>query len=452
MKRCFLVPSDDLDLAWLKGETKAEDTILPVGLKTLALCREFLPKVRSIEDFVPYEEIVRLATRANDLAQLAAEGFCKGETFDGYNWPKISWYAQLYFFRDVLLGEALASSLKGDGFETVFWVGEQGQNPGYYLSTADTVCSTLRCCLGNRLEILRPLSHSLGLPHGHFQRKIQHGLQRVQKFMFDRTPTISKCQVIAIFGATTEWERFTDALEEVGQEYGEEFQLWFLGRIPEKLREWISARKLKSISIPYPNTLDEDILSYFKNQWESWLIHLRYALAEEFGCKVLSSDLLQYHFAFYFNRLWPRLAQWGRRIEGYLNAAQPRWIIGSAAYSHETAIPYYVSAKSGISSIALPHAYIPGGHGRIKSSLLACRNRFERENFRRPFPDDRRVLYCRNAGNEISYTANPAQRSLKDGHPIVAVLTAEPDSADSFMLSVHRANFLDSLAGIISPR
>jgi hypothetical protein len=447
---CFLIPEAEFDLSWVKAQVRGTDTVLPIGLRALALCKSQLSNVFSVEDFVSYDEIVQLAIRANDMAQLTSSRFCGGATLDGYDWPAICWYTQLYFFRDILLAETLALRLKERGFEKILWLGRRGQRPGYYLATSDTVQCALSFHLGNRFQILQTRVQPVTAALDRYRGKLSHGIVRVRKCFLDRNPRIQKSQGLAFF-AVTEWERFTDALNDLCLGYGEEFQLWFLGRIPDKLEAWTRSIGLRSVRIPYPNYLEKDVSAFFEEQWESWVISRRHVLADETGCQVLSSDLLQYHFAFYFQRFWPRMAQWGRRIERYLSVARPCWVIGSAAYSHEVTMPYHVASKLGITTIVLPHAAIPGGHGKIKSSFLACRSQFERENFRRPFPDDSRVLYCRNACNEVSYRPNSVGINSSQGRQIVAFLTAEPESADSFLLSVHRSAFVDAFAGILSP-
>jgi hypothetical protein len=450
MKRCLLVPSDVTDLSWLSEQARKEDTIVPIGLNTLALCQSRFSDVRSIEDFVPHEKAVSLATEANDLAQKLAERFCDGERLDGYDWPSICWHAQFHFFRDLLQSEALALSLEEKEFDQVLWVGPKGEKPAYYLSTSDTVQSALRFYLGDRFGNTPSVQTGARFVLGHYENKMRNGIQRVRKYLHDPSPAVTKCHVAAFFSAT-EWERFTQALEDMNRAYGRAFQIWFLGGIPDHLQEWMREKGVASVTIPYPRSIDRDIIAFYRDRWEGWTEKQRHVLAQETGHRVLSSDLLHYHFDYYFNRLWPRLAQWGRRVEGYVKTAQPRWVIGSAAYSHAMAIPRHVASKLGIATVALPHAYIPGGHGLVHSSFLGSRNRFERENFRRPFPDDHRVFYCSNAGNDVSYTSHPMEDPFSHERRVISILTAEPDGADSLMSSAHRPIFLDTLAGLFSP-
>jgi hypothetical protein len=450
MKRCFIIPNSGFSVDFLKQHIRGKDTILATNLSALMATRRYFEDVAVIEDLIAYEEIECLATRANDLAQMAPEYFCHGESLDGYNWAEICWYAQLYFFRDILQAQALASSLKKDEFERVVWVGSRGQKPGYYFSTSDTVQSALRYYLGDRFENIQTSSKLTEFDFDYYKTKIKNGMQRLRKHFLDPTPGLTKCDVAAFF-STTEWERFTNALDDLCGEYGDQFQVWFLGKIPKGLREWTRARGVSSVRISYPNSLEKDIMAFFNDQWEYWIAKQRYVLAEETGCGVLSSDLLQYHFAFYFKQLWPKVAQWGRKIERYLILAQPHWVIGSTAYSHVGNIAQHVAAKLDITSLALPHAYVQGSHGLIGSSFLACRNQFERENFRKPFPDDQRAMFCKNAGNDVSYNTNPLAISSIGDTPVITVLTAEPEAADCLMATGHRHAFMDTLKRIFFP-
>jgi len=59
--------------------------------------------------------------------------------FDGYDWPRICRSMQDYFFRDILLAEALSISLKQDGFDRILWVGNSTQEPTLVLPTANVV-------------------------------------------------------------------------------------------------------------------------------------------------------------------------------------------------------------------------------------------------------------------------------------------------------------------------
>jgi hypothetical protein len=448
MKRCFLISGVPYNLSWLKDQVGRADTVIPIGLGDLILLKDCLGNVQSVEDFVPYKEITRLAERANNIAQLASRRFL-GEFFKGYNWPEMCWNTQLYFFRDILLAEALASSLEDSGFDKICWVGNPAHHFAYYFATVDTVQSALEFYLGNRLEVFQPSILSRGRSLNRYRETLKHLLHFMQKYLLDDKPDISKCQTVAIFTAT-EWERFTDAIEDLSQGYGKEFNLWYFGGIPEKLKDFVRSRRIKSVSIGYPDTAGKDVKDFFARQWQFWLAERRFSVAEETNCRFLSSDLIQYHFAFYFRTFWPRMAQWGIKLEEYLKIARPDRVISSAAYSHLMAIAYCVALKLGISSVALPHSCVPGGHGILKSSFLVCRNRFERENFRRPFPDDDRVWFCGNGGNELSYT--PTQVTIgENGRRIIGILTAEPDSEGSLMVPVHRANFLETWKEMFSP-
>jgi hypothetical protein len=445
MKRCFLIPKTDSSLTWLKEHVGSKDTVLPLSLEGLMICKKHFENVCSVEDFVPYPEIMKLAVRAQEVNQEFSRRSCAGATLEGYDWANICWHMQQWFFRDALLAEALALSLRSGGVEKIVWVGDPGLEPVPYLPTFGVVTIVMRFHLGDRFEMRRPPGRLAGRSIERIRKKVGFGLEQFYKRTLYREPDITPCRVLAVW-SINEWDRYTDPMTELIREFGDQFQLWVLGaRYPDRLKDWAKAVGLIPVTISFPDTIETDIDLFFKERWGHWVSKGRQSFANVICHPVFETDLLQYHFKAYFLKIWPSMAQWARKVERYLQIAKPTWLIGSSNYPPEWAFPHYVAKKLGIPSISLPHSYVQYGDGAVRSSYLACRNRLERANFKRSFPDDERILYCRNAGNSLSYPAQSGHLSDPSGERIVAFLTAHPDYGGSIMPTADRRVFLDSL-------
>jgi hypothetical protein len=452
MKRCVLIPKINFKISWLKEHLQPEDTVLPLTLSTFMSLRDLLPRVSAVEEWIPYADIRRLAFRAHEINQAFSADSCQSATFEGYDWPRICWNMQDSFFRDILLAEALAFSLKKKSFEQIVWVGNPTYEPYLVSPTSNVVASTFRVCLGNRFEVLSVPYQTQFDVFVRYGLKIQNGFQLFKKkVVFSRRIDIPKCHVIAISSPPEEWMRFSEALIELHREYGENFQFWSVGRASKGLREWANTEGIRDVWVPYPDRVGKEVLGFFKEHWDKWQSGNRRRFAERVGCPAMASDELKYHFYFYFMRIWPRMAEYARVLESYLKMAEPKWLIGSTSPTTPHLFPYNVASKLGISTIAVSHGYVHMGDSRIESSFLACRNRFERAHFVRSFPDERQVLYCSNAGDELSYRVNNKRIFYGDEKKLVVILTCDPDVTETFMSMADRISFIKSFEQLTDP-
>jgi len=448
MRRCFLIPKIDFEVEWLRQNLHPGDCILPLGLSPFAQLKNLLPDVHSVDDWIPYAEIRRLASRAYEVNQVFAAESCRGAVFEGYDWPRICSYMQDYFFRDVLLAEVLSLRLKAD-FENIIWVGNASQEPCLMLPTANVFASTLSFYLGNHFEVLNPPGQ-MAQAMTRVYLKIRNGARLFRKkVVFGKRVSLPGCHIAAIFPPTEEWERFSEALADLHREFGEQFQLWSLGRVSRRMREWTKKEGIQVVWVPYPDKVGNEVASFFGEHWKHWLSEGRRRFAVKVNCPVLASRNLQYHFEFYFLSIWPRTAAYARVLERYLKRAEARWLIGSTNPTVSYLFPYEVARKLGIQSIALPHGYVQVDDCRIYSSFLACRNKFERGHFRRAFPADTQILYCRNAANELSYLPRKEKQFYTDQKKRVLILTCDPDIPEALMSTVDRRAFINSFTQLV---
>jgi hypothetical protein len=378
MRNCLLLPHWNPQAPNLQSTLGDKDLVLALSLSALAQGRRHFRGVASVEDFVPYDRIMALALRAHEInLEFSREAF-QGQTLDGYDWAKICWHMQQWFFRDVLLAEELVSALNARGYEKIIWLGKVEKHKALYLPTYASVAGVFRFHLPGKFETRdwpgKPGFKSLDP----WKRTIQAGLGILYKRMIFQEPSPRPCQVVAIW-SINEWDRYTDALMNLREQFGNQFQLWILGtRSPESLKQWASARKITLVNVPYPEAVDEEIADFFTQSWDHWKKRGRWDFARAIHSPACGADELQGHFQFFFRKVWPRMAQWAKDLERQLRRANPRWLIGSSNYPPEWALPHYLATKLGIPSIALPHSYVQYGDGWVESSFLACRNRFER--------------------------------------------------------------------------
>lgn len=443
MKRCLLIRNMDWKPPWLQDRLQPGDQILSLAMAPFLPLQDFLPNVALPEDFLPYAEIRRIAARASEINQTFAALSCRGAVLYGYDWPKISSPAHDYFFRDVLFAEALAAALRERDLNRIVWVGDGRPEPNFALPTFSVFVHVLKHCLGDRFEVWPPPPPVRQLLAS-CQRKAHEGIWLLRKRVTRRTPP-PECHVAAIFPSTEEWERFSNPLAELHREYEEAFQIWSLGRISARLREWAREGRVRIVWVPYPDRVQPDVTAFFRRHWDHWRMRGSREFAARAGCPVLASDELRFHFAFYFTGIWPRMAEYARVLERYLRAAHPHWLIGSTDPIPPQFFPYHVAAKLGIASVALPHGYVQTGDTWIQSSFLACRNRFERAHFFRSFPGEEKILYCRNAADPLSYAPESA---ASPPHPdkVVMVLTADPDFPQALMPMANRKALIDAFA------
>jgi hypothetical protein len=401
--------------------------------------------VTAPEEWIPYAEIKRLALRAYEINQAFAAESCGGELLEGYDWPRTCINMQDFFFRDILLAEALAETLKKEKWEKVIWVGNPRRWRHTGPPTSDVMTATFTACLGGRWGVLKPPSLDKPRAFPRLRRMVANrfGLLK-KKILLGRQTPPSRCQVVAVFPPPGEWERFSDALAGLHREYGEDFQLWSVGKVPERMAAWANARGVQAVWIPYPDAVQEDVSAFFRRHWDRWSSGGKETFAERAGCRALESEELEYHFDFFFNGVWPRTAQYGRVLEKYLQIARPGYLVGSTDPSASQLFVYPVASKMGIPSIALPHGSVQMGDCHIGSSYLACRHPFEWSHFTRSFPEASRVRYCRDAGNELSYETSPAEGPPAGPEKSVLILAAGVEVDRTALAYADRVAFLES--------
>ena len=442
MRKCFLIPKVDFEVSWLKSHLQPGDRVLPLGLAPYTTLQNLLPNVDHLEAWVPFQESRRLAMRAYELNQAFAGEAMRGAVREGYDWPGICINNQDYFFRDILLAEALSLALTQSGMEEVVWVGKPSPVPIVALPTSKAVGRTTQFYLGNRFQVLTPprsLFSTSCIPYG--EKIVNAGRLLRKRILLSEKRKVRECRVVAVFPSTGEWQRFSQPLLELHREFGDGFQLWSLGLAPKSLNEWAASERIPVVWVPYPDREAEGDLRFFESHWKRWQAEGRSRLAREFDCPVLASDLLQFHFRFHFTRVWPRMAEYARVLERYLTRAKARFVVGSTNPAPSQLFPFHVASKLGIPSIALPHGYVQNGDSKIGSSLIACRNRFERLHFVRSFPEDRQVRLCSNAADDLSYSRQPFADSFPERQRVVAVLTADPEVPETLMAMADRKEF-----------
>jgi hypothetical protein len=445
MSRCFLIPRLDFDPAWLRSHLRPGDRIIALKLVEFVKLRGLLPGVTAPEEWIPDPEMKRLALRAYEINQAFASQSCGGERLEGYDWPRICINMQDFFFRDILLGEALAEALKKETWEKILWVGNPRPEGFFVVPTTNVVASTFRARLEGIWEVMKPPSRGREDFLVRLGRKARSAFWVLKKkAILRREGPPPRCEVVAVFPPTEEWMRFSNALEELHREWGRNFQIWSVGRVPRGMQAWADDRGARAVWLPYPDAVRGETAAFFRGHWEKWSSGGREGFAEREGCGALASGHLAYHFDFYFNGVWPRMAEYSRVLEGYLQAARPRYLIGSTDPAASQLFVYAVARKMGIPSIALPHGSVQMGDSLIGSSLLACGNRFERSTFLRSFPEESRVLYCRNAANELSYPACSETPSMGGGKKPVLILSSEVEVDQTFLPYADRVAVMES--------
>jgi hypothetical protein len=452
MARCLLVPKIEFEIEWLKENLREGDQVLPLDLNAFVRMHGALPSLRYVEEFVPYHEIMQRAMKACELNEVFARIACGGETYEGYDLPAVCSSYQDFFFRDLLLTEALANSLRKNGFTEIVWVGNPANGPFLYVPTESAITGAFRHYLGEHFSILQPPRQTIFNAVRTLSGKIGNAFALLQKRVALLRPGhLTKCRVAAVFPSSDEWERFSDAMADLSREFGDQFQIWSLGRCTDKLQNWANLRKIRVVRVTYPDWVPEGVVSFFEKHWHHWQAKEKDAFAEGSGCSVLASKELEEYFRYHFMVIWPRVARFARVLEDNLKTAGPDWVIGSTNPIPPQLFPYDVAAKLGIRSVALPHGYVQHGDVHIGSSFLACRNAFERYSFIRSFRKDKQVLYCKDAGNELSYAADETATLHTDEKRLVAILTFNPDIPGTLMSSVDRKTFLEGFHELFVP-
>jgi hypothetical protein len=452
MRRCFLIATHDFDTAWIAAKLQPQDSVLPLSLNAMVKLGDWHPRALSLHDLAPHERISELALEAQAVQRRFLEVSCQGDLIDGIYWPELfDEYQKILYFRDLLLAEEIARTLIAKGFDQVVWLGTTNSEAHVPLHA---FWAGLRSVLGPRLI---GLSGQHRLDRQRLQAvgsKIQARLRRIHRIVLPRQQVTKRCKLVSIFASTegdaAQW-RFTNVLLDLYRVYGDRVQMWYLGGIRGRLAGWASEHRTTVVSVPYPQSVDPDITSFFTRNWRHWQEGGANNLAETTGHSVIAEDGLQSHFRQFFTYTLPRTVQWARELERLLRIADPDLVVGSAAFTYETAFPYHVSRKLGIRSVALSHTYAPGDIAPIASDYLACRNRFERLGYKRSFPVEQRIIYCRDSSNRISYVPTPNNALKKRDRPVLAILTAYPGADSVVTPLVDIDAFWSTLKSIASP-
>ena len=202
MRRCILIDHGHVDMSYLSRQIRSGDVLLPLGIEDRAALSRQFDLVCSLSEIVPYERICQLALQAQDvLAEFAATA-CLGETLDGIDWPQVFVAdSQLFYFRELLMGEELANSLK-EKYDEVVWVG--GMNYPVHFPLQGFL-EILRSSLGDRFSAWPQLSATNKyLVLQRIKTKFRYGFQTLHHLFPLFGPPIERKKGIAIF-ATSEW-------------------------------------------------------------------------------------------------------------------------------------------------------------------------------------------------------------------------------------------------------
>ncbi|MEM7586225.1 MAG: hypothetical protein AAF560_22730 [Acidobacteriota bacterium] len=432
MKRCALVAGYTSSAAELASRLPEVDLVMALTsedelmLSALALEPE-APRRISPFDLIStaeFQEISWAGLRARDrfVATL-----CRGEQLDGIDWPALFLEDNfLFFFRDLLFAQRLGERLRARGIDRIVWEtgadGSTGRDFRLGLAGVDG------------LEVVETERAGPRVGWKRFADPLIRLIRRVRK------PAVeipASCGVVAVF-STRQWERFRSSLIDLRQSLGDQLHLWYLGNAGKDLIAWCRDQNIPVLSVRHPTRVDPDIQQFFRSHQQRWFDQTRFQLAEEIRCPALARDALRPPLELLWSYTLPRTAQWGRDLRGMLETSRPRLVIGTAAFTYQTALPYHVANSLDLSSVALSHTYVSGDHSPVPSTYLACRNRFERNGYRRTFPNDERVLYCRNASDSLSYQPDAPSLTPSDSRPLVAMLTA------SSTLGVHLLPMVDT--------
>jgi hypothetical protein len=444
LRRLVLLPHVEFDTTALDRRLTAGDHLVPLtvegSLKAAALGAPILP----LRELLPYDEIRALGERAHDLTAALGRPPSGPVRLDGVDWNHLLCDdGALFYARELLFGQALGRALSAARPDAVSWVGAGAYEPhlplhGLLAALRRESALPIACwstAARRRHDLLPRLS-----------ARARRALRRLRR----RPPVAGGCRVAAIF-ATSEWQRFTNALEALRRTEGAGFEVWYLGPIPKALRAWAASVGVTVRSVAYPDAVEPDVQRFAEVRWRAWRDRDRAELAERFACPALAGDEVGAHFRRLFTLTLPRTVQWGRTVGQMLGRRRPSLLLGSAAFTYLSAFPFHVAAARRVPSLALAHAAAPGDHLPTAATFLGCRNGFEREGFRRAFPDDERVVLARDAGNRLSYEPSPAAPATAGPGRLVAVLTSSPSTEGLVLPMVEIEAFVATLRALAAP-
>ncbi len=358
----------------------------------------------------------------------------------------------LILWREILYGQALADAIRQRGWRRVLWQPSADSNG---TARAEVLGRSLEAALGDDIH-WQPLPgaaaqgatgarHRVGRRIGNLYRKTRNRLER----QWRRPPKAGRC--LAIF-STSQWQRFLSAFDDLQEGYGSDLCFWYLGRLERSVVEALGRRRIDLSQVPMPPVVEADIEVLFSRRLQHWRDHGRHQLAEEMACPAVASAPLEGLFETYFRFTFPRACQWKRELEANLRRSSVELVVGSAAFTHTSAMPLLAAQRLGIPSLALSHTYISGDHSPVAASYLACRNNFERQGFARAFPKDARIVRCHNASDTLSYAIDDAQPPILPAKGRrIALLTASPQF-HLFAMPLHQLGpWNDTLTALCQP-
>lgn len=409
------------DVALLAGE--AADTVFPLFVEQ-AVLRGDLPRRRFLDDLIPTDSLHSLAERALACRDRFLELAAAGAGLEPDPLPLFQGDELLHLFREVLYGQRVAEALIEHGFDRIgLLLGEAADGS----PTAATFSRAVEAALDTAGEggRLQRSGGEIGASGGlrvlgrldNLRRKLRNRVER----LVVRPPRAGRC--VAAF-SSSQWKRFGGALADLRRHFGGDVACWYLGRLDASVRRGMAELGLPLSQVMLPLGVEPEVDTVFERRHRAWLDQGRHRLAEEMACPALAAPALEEVFALLFGFTFRRAGQWMRDLGRHLERHRPELVVGSAAFTYESALPLRVAEELDIPSLALSHSYVSGDHGLMPARHLACRNAFERQGYRHAVSDDRRVLYCHNASDTLSYDV--LERPVPSGpeRKRVALLTA----------------------------
>lgn len=444
MTSCVVVADTSPDPE--REEIRSADLVVPLFVEGAFALQRWQERIRSPTELIPRSRFRDLAAQAVRCRDRFLEMACQGELLDGIDIPAMFRADEhLMLFREILFGQELGRALLERGIEKATWIaGTSGDR------VAEELYRAWIATITPGVRVIRPWETGLAGRGRALREKLTYPLRKVRNRLLSHKTKIGKCRCVGVF-VSRQWQRFQDTICDLGAHFGENFQLWYLGVADRPLEDWSEAHGIELVSLVYPQRVDRDIEELFDSHQARWSAHGREFFAEEMLCPVILEPKVAELFDGIFGLTFRRTAQWARELRKALVLAEPELVVASAAFAVTSAMPLHVAAGLEIPSLALSHTQVSGDHSRVVGTYLACRNHFEREGFRRSFPDDARVLYCRNSSDEVSY------KVTKDRHPdlpkglVIALLTAAPGFHRQAMPFYESGEYLRSLRELSQP-
>lgn len=443
MPRILLIPN----VAALENVSQIHpnDVLVPLHLEVEHLIHQGNQVLR-LADLVSHVKIKALALHAQGLAKAIARGIA-GTPFDEIDWGAIlNDDAQLMYVRELLLGEALAQALLDHSPTEVVWLGTA---TSVRESAPHGLLAALGAVLGSRLKIAGSTPSFRSQWHSRVWSRWRRERTRWSRLAELRQP--NGVRYVSIF-ALSEWERFTQPLQELRVSLRDAYEFWYLGPPPPLLQDWTRDHNITLRTFLYPRRIEPEVRQEFQSRWQMWQSVERYRVAHALNSLLVEHDVLVPHFEQMCLYTLPHIVQWARKLAKHLEAAKPDLLIGSSASTHTSFLPFHVAKKIGIPTLALPVAQVPGGIEEVPADLLACKTLFQRKNYQAMFQKNDGVLYCSDAVNRLAYTPTRVPTLSLEHKRIVAILSAFPTiQPENLMPFVDTTRFLAIWRGLLQP-